>query len=722
MLLGKPAVTLTGESRHFGHSAGLGLVPEDENYLGGRLRSNCALPERRGATWTNVTNDLDFVNELFKLYFTWSHPFFVLFSRECFYRDFESGRNKYCSPLLVNAICAYACHLTDNPAGRTEPNNFRTAGDHFFNEARRLLYEDDETPSLTTTQALCIMAMREPSTGRESTGFRYMGRCIRMCVELGLHLHNNASPALNLTASEIEVRKVTFWGCFTVDTVSSVCVGRIAQLPRAAITLEKPLLEEATSLSEPSMGAARMPQRGITTSMFLQELASLSELVNDNNYLYFAPQRRLTGTQAQNCYEKYQAWYKQLPAALSLDGKGGQPEPHILVLHMLYFTVIVHLFRPLLKVDLIHSDIRPRDICIEAANTVSKIVNIYRTYYDFRVAHLVIPHVLLTVCTVHLLYSKDNELSRRNLVDGLRGLEDIHMCHYFGARSFRIIHALSQTWDLPFPQEHLSSKLLLRRPSENQGINNLPTDPLLVPPNTVSAIESHISSNMPHSPSGHPSRRESLSMFSQQNRLSLATHSVPSRSSSVVSNVRLQSPIVNVNHSTSMQGYNPSITLTSYPYSQPMSTSSVTNASVSGSANTSTSVPSPVSASGSDPMFWSPLPGIQGPIVPRSNYQQIGPMGLESVLQTDMGDRLHRDGFKMNADWRSSHVNGFNTGAEGSVYGATNGGQGNGFVPRGSAYGQPAEGVAYAQGNQDDGNEFVPGWWQGASGGSGSMS
>lgn len=217
VLLGKPAVTQTGQSRHFGHSAGLGLVPEDENFGGGQLRTSNVHIERKGSTWTNVTNDLGFVENLFALYFTWSHPFYVLFSRECFYKDFKAGRDKYCSSLLVNAICAYACHLTDDPAGRTDPSNFRTAGDHFFAEAKRILFED-ETPSLTTTQALCVMSMREPSTGRDTSGFNYIGRCIRMCVELGLHLNNSASPVLRLTPSEIEVRKVTFWGCFTVDT------------------------------------------------------------------------------------------------------------------------------------------------------------------------------------------------------------------------------------------------------------------------------------------------------------------------------------------------------------------------------------------------------------------------------------------------------------------------------------------------------------------------
>lgn len=217
VLLGRPVVTLTGQSRHFGHSASLGLVTEDEDYDGGFARLHNDDVQRRGTTWTTVTDDLAFVKRLLTLYFTWSHPFYIIFSRESFYRDFHEGRSKYCSPLLVNTICAYACHLTDEPAGRTEPSNFRTAGDHFFAEAKRLLQED-ESPSLTTTQALCLMAMREPSTGRYSLGFAYIGRCIRMCVELGLHLNNGASQALGLTPSEVEVRKVTFWGCYTVDS------------------------------------------------------------------------------------------------------------------------------------------------------------------------------------------------------------------------------------------------------------------------------------------------------------------------------------------------------------------------------------------------------------------------------------------------------------------------------------------------------------------------
>ncbi|KAF2625546.1 hypothetical protein BU25DRAFT_115444 [Macroventuria anomochaeta] len=689
VLLGKPAVTLTGQSRHFGHSASLGLVTEDEDYGVGLTRMHAVDAQRRGTTWTTVSDDLAFVNRLLTLYFTWSHPFYIIFSRESFYKDFNDGRNKYCSSLLVNAICAYACHLTDEPAGRTDPSNFRTAGDHFFAEARRLLQED-ESPSLTTTQALCLMAMREPSTGRDSSGFGYIGRCIRMCVELGLHLNNSASPALGLTPSEVEVRKVTFWGCYTVDAVWSICAGRITQLPRAAITLEKPILEESSGPLEANYGAAKV----ITTRMFLQEFSALSELINDNNYMFFAPKERLTSTKLLDCYNKYQAWYRKLPSIMRLEGRS--PEPHTITLHMLYWTVIVHLFRPMLKVDLLHSDVHPRDKCIEAANKVSELTRLYRSMYDFRMAHLAIPHILLSVTIVHLLYSKDNPTSRQNLVEGLQGLEALHECHYFGARSFRIIHTLAKTWNLPFPEELKNSKLVPRDdPNRPPGTVSPPPDPLLVAPNTAALVNRMGPGGYPQIPEPH--RRGSLSMFANRN-LQVNTH-LASRPGSVVPSQHHGSPIVS--QTPSQPSFSAGMPMASYTYSQSMSSMTIPTTSTTTSEAT-------------EAMFWTPIAGIPAPILPRVSYQQISPMGLDSVLHTgDTGNRLGRDGFKINEDWQQTGVHGFGTGAPGG-YEQT--GQGGGSYP--VSYQRNSHSGQHGQAQED----FDPSWWQNGAGNSSQMS
>ena len=217
VLLGNPRASPSGNGKYFAYSARPVLLTEDDMLAGSRMRKRSLKSERQGTTWTSVNCDLGFVQKLLHIYFRWSHPFFVLLSHECFYTDFRAGKEKYCTPLLVNAICAYACHFIDDPLGRTDPSNYRTAGDHFFAEAKQLLFED-ETSRLTTAQALCVMSLREFSAGRESSGFSYIGRSIRMCVDLGLHLKQPAIPTLGMTPSEIEVRKVTFWGCFAVET------------------------------------------------------------------------------------------------------------------------------------------------------------------------------------------------------------------------------------------------------------------------------------------------------------------------------------------------------------------------------------------------------------------------------------------------------------------------------------------------------------------------
>lgn len=376
---------------------------------------------------------------------------------------------------------------------------------------------------------------------------------------------------------------------------------------------------------------------------------------------------------------------------------------------MLYYTIIVHLFRPMLKVNLIHSDVHPRDICIDAANNVSRLCRIYGSLYDFRLAHLVLPHILLSVCIVHLLYSKDNNTSRQNLVEGLQGLEAMHECHYFAARSFRIIHTLARKWNLPFPEELRNSKLV--PPEKPVGTLSPPDDPLLVTPNTATTM----GQPMPFPSVSHSHRRESLSMFGH-GHLPLASHNVTSRPSSVVSNQHHQSPVVG--HTPTQVSYNANITLASYQYSQSMSSVPPTISPTS----------APLKSEATETIFWNPIPGMQGPILPRNNYLQAGPMVLESVLQTDMGDRLGRDGFKINEDWRSSHVNGFNPGAAGSVYGASQNdpAAAANYAHRNSmSYAQPGDNVAYAQPGTDAHHgqgEYDPGWWANANGNPGPTS
>lgn len=205
-LIGRPSIDASGVFKHFGHTSSLSLVSDGER---------SPTQSQPAEVWTRVTRDTAFVEHLMSLYFCWAHPTHSWLSKELFLDDMANGRNKYCSPLLVNAILALACSLSDQPAARENPSDPQTAGDHFFAEAKRLLNEN-ESSNLTTVQALALMGIREGSCSRESSGFKYAGRCIRMLIELGLHL-SFASAGDKISSTELEARRITFWGCFIND-------------------------------------------------------------------------------------------------------------------------------------------------------------------------------------------------------------------------------------------------------------------------------------------------------------------------------------------------------------------------------------------------------------------------------------------------------------------------------------------------------------------------
>lgn len=172
-------------------------------------------------SWTNVTQDKELIVHLINMYFSWHYAYFTTLSKDLFYRDFLRGRNsQYCSPLLVNVMLAVGCHFTSWPAARANPEDSATTGDHFFKEAKRLAWENDEhtKAKLCTVQALALMSVREAGCGREGKGWVYSGMSFRMACDLGLNID---SPGIigesNLTEEDIDARRITFWGCFLFD-------------------------------------------------------------------------------------------------------------------------------------------------------------------------------------------------------------------------------------------------------------------------------------------------------------------------------------------------------------------------------------------------------------------------------------------------------------------------------------------------------------------------
>lgn len=164
--------------------------------------------------WTTITQDSALVKHLVSLYFCWEYPTFSSLSKEHFLPDFETGRHRFCSPLLVNIIAALGCRFSDRLAVQATQDAEHLLADQFYAEAEMLWEKEKFDPSLATIQARGLMSLWETSRGRDSRGTFYSKQAIIMAIEMGIHLYDHATE---LSEAEVDVRSATFWGAFVLD-------------------------------------------------------------------------------------------------------------------------------------------------------------------------------------------------------------------------------------------------------------------------------------------------------------------------------------------------------------------------------------------------------------------------------------------------------------------------------------------------------------------------
>jgi hypothetical protein len=72
----------------------------------------------KAGPWTAVAGD-GIVSDLISSFFTWDNTFrFSFIDRDCFLQDMACGepeKARYCSPFLVNAMCAFRCVSDPGP-------------------------------------------------------------------------------------------------------------------------------------------------------------------------------------------------------------------------------------------------------------------------------------------------------------------------------------------------------------------------------------------------------------------------------------------------------------------------------------------------------------------------------------------------------------------------------------------------------------------------------
>ncbi|TVY46191.1 Nitrogen assimilation transcription factor [Lachnellula occidentalis] len=426
-------------------------------------------------SWTRVTMDTEVIVHLINMYFTWHYPYFTTLSKSLFYRDFLLGkpsgppkRTSYCSSLLVNAMLALGCHFTNSPKGCSDPNDPTTKGDAFFAEAKRLIVENDEyeKPRLTTIQALCLMSVREAGCGREAKGWVYSGMGFRMAQDMGLNLDSGGmtNNKETMDEEEIDARRVTFWGCFLFDKCWSNYLGRLPQLPVANITVPKydVFPDEDSNIWSPytDNGVEQLHSQASRTRAVALQISALCEISSDLLIFFYHPQhleksvgRSQELKKLSELQTRLEAWRRELPK--ELEPKEGQL-PNVLLMHMFFHLLYIHLFRPFLKYNPsnspLPSHVSPRKLCTQAAASVSKLMRLYKRTYGLRQICNIAVYIMHSACTIHLL-SLPDKTAKRDIIHGAKHLEEIAEDWLCARRTLSILSVLARKWKIDLPAE-----------------------------------------------------------------------------------------------------------------------------------------------------------------------------------------------------------------------------------------------------------------------------
>lgn len=118
---------------------------------------------------------------------------------------------------------------------------------------------------------------------------------------------------------------------------------------------------------------------------------------------------------------------------------------------MYYCFALIMLFRPFIKLRFLASTISPLDVCVQAANNISLLVQTYKQAYTFRQTPVFVPYMLLASTISHLATVRSVPAPFGGSSPTLPELADLQLLSArlpFARRAISIIKLLARQWGI----------------------------------------------------------------------------------------------------------------------------------------------------------------------------------------------------------------------------------------------------------------------------------
>lgn len=125
--------------------------------------------------------------------------------------------------------------------------------------------------------------------------------------------------------------------------------------------------------------------------------------------------------------------------------------------HSMFFQLLfIHLFRPFLKytqaTSPLPNTVSPRKLCTQAAAMISKLMRLYKRSHGLRQIPNIAVYITHSACTIHLLNLPDKN-AKRDIVHGLKHLEEIAEGWLCARRTLAILSVLAHKWNVELPDD-----------------------------------------------------------------------------------------------------------------------------------------------------------------------------------------------------------------------------------------------------------------------------
>jgi hypothetical protein len=288
--------------------------------------------------------DTALVNESLALFFTQQYPQFMFVYREAFLSDYFTSEHggKYWSFPLLYALCALGAVHSSEPQTRKKAFLLAKCAEEI------LITHELGRPSFTTVQALLCLGFHELGHGNSSRGWLLSGMAFRMGQDLGFHRDPRlwiSKDSSILTASDVEIRRRIYWGCYLADKFISLYLGRPVSLMECDAEVEpvEPLPDfpdghDWFGLTELASDFSRTAGMRPQLTLGFRHMVVLGGIFQDVLTVIFSPKPRANQSSILNHLGQFNLrlnrWHSELPESLQWSQwtSKSSVEPHILVL------------------------------------------------------------------------------------------------------------------------------------------------------------------------------------------------------------------------------------------------------------------------------------------------------------------------------------------------------------------------------------------------------